>query len=39
MQRYAVPVSGNTRGAYKSKRHVSWSVVDETPLPKRMKQS
>ena len=39
MQRSVVPVSGNTWGAHKSKRHVSWSVVDETPLPKRMKQS
>ena len=38
-QRSVVAVSGNTRSAHKSKRHVSWSVVDETPLPKRMKQS
>ena len=39
MQRSVVPVSGNTRGAHKSKRHVTWSVADETPLPKWMKQS
>ena len=35
MQRSVVPVSENTRGAHKSK----WRVDDETPLPKRMKQS
>ena len=35
MQRSVVPVSKNTRGAHKSKRR----VVDETPLPKRVKQS
>ena len=33
-----VPVTGNTRGAHKSKRHVSWSVIDKTPLSKWMKQ-
>ena len=38
MQRSVVPVTGNTRGAHKSKRRISWSVVDEAPLPKRMKQ-
>ena len=37
IQRSVIPVCGNTRGAHKSKRNVSWSVVDETPLPKRMK--
>ena len=39
MQRSAVAVPGNTRGVHKSKRHVPWSAVDETPLPKRMKQA
>ena len=39
MQPSVVPVPGNTRGANKSKQHVSWSEVDETPLPKQMKQS
>ena len=39
VQRFVVPVTGNARGAHKSKRRVSWSVVDETPLPKKMKQS
>ena len=39
MQRSAVPVTGNTRGAHKSKQHVSWSVADENSLPRRMKQS
>ena len=39
MQRSVVPVTGNTRGIHKSKRRVSWSVVDETLLPKLMKQS
>ena len=39
MQRSVVPVTGNTRGAHKSKQRVSWSVVDENPFPKRMKQS
>ena len=39
MQRSVVSVTGNTRGAHKCKDRVSWSVVDETPLPKRMKQS
>ena len=38
IQRSVVPVTGNTRGAHKSKRRISWSVVDEAPLPKRMKQ-
>ena len=37
MQRSVVSVTGNTRGAHKSKRNVSWNAVDETPLPKRMK--
>ena len=39
MQRSVVPVTGNARGANKSKRCISWSVVDEIPFPKRMKQS
>ena len=39
MQRSFVPLTGNIRGVHKSKWHVSWSVVDETLLPKRMKQS
>ena len=39
MQCYVVRKTGNTRGAYKSKQRVSLSVVDETPLPKLMKQS
>ena len=39
MQRSVVPLTGNTRDAHKSKWHVSWKVVDETPLPKRMKHS
>ena len=39
MQYYVVRVTGNTRGAYKSKQRVSLSVVDETPLPKLIKQS
>ena len=32
MQRSIVPVTGNTRGGCKEKRHVSWETVDETPL-------
>ena len=39
MQRSVVPVTVNTRGTNKSKRCISWSVVDEIPFPKRMKQS
>ena len=39
MQRSVAPVTGNARDAHKSKPYVSWSIVDETPLPKRMKQS
>ena len=39
MQHSVCPVTGNNRGAYKSKQHVSWSLVDEAPLLKRMKQS
>ena len=35
MQRSIVPVTGNTRGGCKEKRHVSWETVDETPLQKR----
>ena len=35
MQRSIAPVTGNTRGGHKQKRHVSWSIVDDTPLPKR----
>jgi len=35
MQRSVAPVTGNTRGAYKQKRIVSWQTVDETPLKPR----
>ena len=35
VQRSIAPVTGNTRGGHKQKRHVSWSIVDDTPLPKR----
>ena len=28
-QRSVVPITGNTRGAHKSKRRLSWSVADE----------
>ena len=36
MQRSVVPVTGNTKGAHKKKRHVSWSLVDNEPLSKRV---
>ena len=35
MERSIAPVTGNTCGGHKQKRHVSWSIVDDTPLPKR----
>ena len=35
MQRSVVPVTGNTKGAHKTKRVPSWTIVDETPLKKR----
>ena len=35
MQRSIAPVTGNTRGAHKQKRHVSWKKVDNEPLIKR----
>ena len=36
MNRSVVPVRGNTEGAHKKKRHVSWSLVDNEPLSKRV---
>ena len=39
IQSSVVPAIGNTASAHKSKEHVFWSLLDETPLPKRMKQS
>ena len=36
LQESIAPVTGNSRGADKSKRHVSWCTVDHTPLQKRM---
>ena len=36
MARSVAPVTGNTKGKQKKKRHVSWSIVDHTPLPKRI---
>ena len=38
MQRSIVPVTGNTRGGCKEKRHVSWEIVDETPLQKGLRE-
>ena len=35
IQRSIAPVTGNTRGRVKEKRHVSWNSVDDTPLPKK----
>ena len=35
MARSIVPMKGNTKGKYSQKRTVSWSNVDNTPLPKR----
>ena len=36
MQRSTVPVTGNTRGGCKEKRHVSWETVDETPFGEKL---
>ena len=35
MARNVAPVTGNTKGK-QQKRHVSWSIVDHTPLSKRV---
>ena len=35
IQRYVVPVKGNTRGAHVQKRKPSWEIVDNKPLAKR----
>ena len=35
IQRSVAPVTGNTKGAHKQKRHVSWTQVDNEPLSKR----
>ena len=35
MQRSIAPVTGNTKGAHKQKRRVSWFAVDDAPLDKR----
>ena len=35
IQRSYVPVTGNTKGAHKGKRKVSWKIVDNTALKKR----
>ena len=35
MQRSVAPVTGNTSGSHKQKRHVSWKEVCNDPLPKR----
>ena len=35
MQRSIAPVTGNTKGAHKQKRRVSWFTVDDQPLKKR----
>ena len=35
MARSIVPMKGNTKGKYSQRRTVSWSNVDNTPLPKR----
>ena len=37
IQRSVAPVTGNTKGAHKQKIHVSWSEVDNDPVPKRKK--
>ena len=37
LQRSIVPVTGNTSGKYSNKRLPSWTVVDDTPLNKRLK--
>ena len=39
MQRYVVPVTGILGVLIKANGVVSWSVLDETQLPKWMKQS
>ena len=39
MQRYVIPVTGILGVLIKANGVVSWSVVDETQLPKWMKQS
>ena len=39
MQRSIAPVTGNTKGGHKQKRQVSWSIVDDAPLPKRNTKS
>ena len=36
MQRSVAPVTGNTSGAHKQKRRVSWYSVDDEPLKKRI---
>ena len=35
MARSIVPMKGSTKGKYSQKRTVSWTNVDNTPLPKR----
>ena len=37
MSRSVVPVTGNTKGAHQGKKKLSWSIVDQEPLPKRKK--
>lgn len=39
MQRSIAPVTGNTKGGHKQKRHVSWSIVDDAPLSKKNTKS
>ena len=39
IQRSVVPVTGNTKGGHKQKRHVSWSKGYDEPLPKQSRST
>ena len=39
MQRSVAPVTGNTKGGHKEKRHVSWSKVYDDPLTKQSRST
>ena len=39
IQRSVAPVTGNTKGGHKQKRHVSWSKVYDDPLPKQSRST
>ena len=39
IQRSVAPVTGNTKGRHKQKRHVSWSKVYDNPSPKQSRST